>query len=128
MASRAGASTHLREEARRRTTGGINDFDDEKQSSGDEASGDESSDSLERGSQSPRYSSLVPSLLSRDEGDLPGFNIAPVNMTNEDGLNEAGKHPANPRGAPNAPSVRPKPPLGNNDHHASTSQTLFFVR
>jgi hypothetical protein len=83
VAGRSGPDTRLKIEARRHVAGSFNGSDYDGQMASDDSDSDLSS-SLEARSHSPHYSTLSPSLLSGDEGELVGINVASVNMTNED--------------------------------------------
>ena len=113
VAGRSGPDARLKIEARRHVEGTLNYSGCVGHTASEESDSD-SSNSLEARSHSPQYSILAPSLLSGDEGELVGTNIAPVNMTNENG------DPKNGEKQPVLDTPQANPLASNK---ASTSQT-----
>lgn len=79
MATRPGADTRLKLSAHQHV-GGADDATED----GHCSTCSESSNSLETRSRSPEYATLAHSLLSGDEGEIAGHNVAPVHVANED--------------------------------------------
>jgi len=107
MATRPGADTRLKVSARQQVHEGANDLTED----GHCSTCSESSNSLEARSCSPKYETLAHSLMSGDEGEIAGHNVAPVHVANEDGRIHGGAVPSTSLGMPpQAPSMPPQAP------------------